>query len=173
MGRRAAADSHYSLEVDFIEAARGAKKRITLPDGSSLDVTIPEGIEEGQKLRLKGKGSNPSGDAYVQVHIRPHAFFTRKGNDIRIELPIALHESVLGRKIQVPTIHGPVEMTLPKGASSGAVLRLKGKGIKSGDEYVMLKLVMPKEIDSELAEAIEKWSIAHEYDPRKAMEPAQ
>ncbi|MEQ1790501.1 MAG: DnaJ C-terminal domain-containing protein [Rickettsiales bacterium] len=102
--------------------------------------------------------------------IRSHQFFTRKDNDISIELPISLPESVLGGKILVPTIHGTVEMSIPKGSSTGSVLRLKGKGIKDGDQYVKLKLVMPKEIDSELEEAIRKWGESHSYNPRKFME---
>jgi len=163
-------DIHYSIEVDFLEAARGTKKRVTMPDGKTLDINIPEGIEEDQQLRLKGQGSQPSGDAYVEIHIRAHPFFTRKGKDITIELPISLQESVLGAKIQVPTIHGAVEMSIPKGASSGATLRLKGKGIKGGNQFVKLKLVMPKEIDAELEESIRKWSQTHAYNPRIAME---
>jgi DnaJ-class molecular chaperone len=169
-GRPPPNDVHYSIEVDFLEAARGAKKRVTMPDGKSLDITIPEGIEEGQQLRLKGQGSKPSGDAYVEIHIRAHPFFIRKGKDITIELPISLQESVLGEKIQVPTIYGAVEMAIPKGASSGVTLRLKGKGIKGGDQFVKLKLVMPKEIDAELEEFIRKWSETHAYNPRIAME---
>ena len=164
------ADANYRIEVDFLEAARGGKKRITMPDGKTLDITIPEGIEEGQKLRLKGKGILPSGDAYVEMHIRAHPFFTRKENSISLEVPITLQESVLGGKIQVPTIHGPVEMSVPKGTSSGSTLRLKGKGIKGGDQYVTLKLVMPKEIDAVLEEAIQKWSETHTYNPREALE---
>ncbi len=170
--RRPSMDTHYSIEVDFLEAVRGAKKRVTMPDGKALDIHIPEGIEEGQKLRLKGQGSAPSGNAYVEIHIKPHPFFTRNGKDITIELPISLQESVLGAKIEVPTIHGPVEMTVPKGASSGMTLRVKGKGIKAGDQYVKLKLTMPKDMDTELEEAIRKWSQTHSYNPRKAMEEA-
>ncbi|MDB5491901.1 MAG: molecular chaperone DnaJ [Micavibrio sp.] len=165
-------DAHYVIDVDFLEAAKGAKKRITMPDGKTLDLNIPEGISEGQQLRLKGMGRQPSGDAYVKVHIVPHPSFTRKDKDITVEMPIALQESVLGQKVQVPTIDGSVEMTIPKGASSGTTLRLKGKGIKGGDQYVKLKLVMPKEIDIELEEAIRKWSETHAYNPRKIMESA-
>ena len=174
---RASNDVNYAIEVTFLEAARGAKKRVTMPDGKSLEIIIPEGIEEGQKLRLKGQGntakSAPAGDAYVEVHIQPHAFFTRKDKDITAEIPIALQESVLGGKIQVPTIHGPVDMNIPKGASSGMTLRLKGKGIKGGDQYVKIKLVMPSTIDGELEEAIRKWSETHAYNPRKSMEAAE
>lgn len=106
----------------------------------------------------------------MEVHIKSHPFFTRKGKDITIEVPVALQESVLAGKIQVPTVHGPVEMIIPKGASSGVTLRLKSKGIKGGDQYVKLKLVMPKEIDAELEQAIRKWSQTHAYNPRKVME---
>jgi len=163
------ADINYSMELDFLEAALGTKKSVTMPDGKSLDITIPIGIKEGQKLRLKGKGTNPSGDAYVEIHIRPHPLYIRTGNDITIELPISLQESILNSKIQVPTIHGSVEMAVPKGASSGTTLRLKGKGIKAGDQYVKLKLVMPKEIDPELESSIQKWSETHSYNPRENM----
>lgn len=159
-------DVQYRIEVDFLEAALGAKKRVTMPDGKTLDITLPEGIDEGQKLRLKGKGRAPDGDAYVEVHIRPHPLFTRNGRDVTAEVPLALQESVLGGKIQVPTVHGPVDMTIPKGTSSGT-LRLKGKGIKGGDQYVKLKLVMPKQIDSDLEEAIRTWAESHAYNPRE------
>ena len=151
-----------------MEAVRGAKKRVTMPDGKTLDITIPEGIEEGQQLRLKGQ----VGDIYVEVHVRPHPYFTRKDNDLTIEVPITLQESVLGGKIKVPTAHGPVEMTVPKAARPDTMLRLKGKGIKGGDQYVKLKLAMPPEIDAELEQSIRKWSETHAYNPRKAMETA-
>ena len=155
----------------FFDAFRDVDiKRFTIRHSNPLYINIPEGIEEGQQLRLKGQGSKPSGDAYVEVHINPHKLFTRKGKDISIEVPIALQESILGGKIQMPTIHGGVEMAIPKGASSGTILRLKGKGIKGGDQFIKLKLVMPKEIDTELEDAIRKWSETHDYNPRKQME---
>ena len=174
-GRRSSADVHYVIEIDFLEAARGAKTRVTMPDGKTLDITIPEGIEESQKLRLKGKGAGSPespGDAYVEVRIRPHPFFTRKGGDVYVEVPVALQESILGGKIQVPTVHGNVDMNMHKGAGTGAVLRLKGKGIKDGDQYVTLKMVLPKEIDAELEQAIRAWSQNHAYNPRKFTEAA-
>ncbi len=172
-GRRPSADVNYVIEIDFLEAARGAKKRVTMPDGKTLDITIPEGIEEGQKLRLKGKGAGSlesPGDAYVEVHIRPHAFFTRKGKDVYAEVPVALQESVLGGRIQVQTVHGSVDMNLTKGANTGVVLRLKGKGIKGGDQYITLKIVLPKEVDTELEQAIRTWAETHAYNPRVSME---
>jgi DnaJ-class molecular chaperone len=179
-GRRAGfkqqpTDAYYAIEIDFMESVLGGKKRVTMPDGKVLDINIPAGIEDGQKLRLRGKGDQGSatsapGDAYVEVHIRPHPVFKRKGHDIHIEAPIGIHESALGAKIQVPTIHGPVETAIPKGASTGTTLRLKGKGIKSGDQYIKLKLVMPEKIDGELEEFMKKWSSKHSYNPRRHME---
>ncbi|MBV8939667.1 MAG: J domain-containing protein [Alphaproteobacteria bacterium] len=171
--RPAPADVHYTVDVDFLDAAKGASKRITLPEGKSLDITIPEGIEEGQRLRLKGqggkkRGAGEAGDAYVEVHIRPHPVFSRQGKDVHAEIPVALHESVLGAKIQVPTVHGPVDVSVPRGASSGTTLRLKGKGIKGGDQYVKLRLAMPPKIDAELEQAIRQWAQTHAYNPRKA-----
>ncbi len=163
-------DIHYSLDLDFLESCLGAKKRVTMSDGKTLDITIPIGIKEGQKLRLKGQGQDSSGDAYVKVRIGDHPFFIRKDKDIRIELPITLQESILGGKIEVPTIHGSVQMSVPKGTSSGVTLRLKGKGVKGGDQYVSLKIVMPEKIDSELEDAIRTWSETHAYNPRAKME---
>lgn len=169
-GRPPSSDTHYSISVGFLEAALGAKKRVTMPDSKALEITIPPGIDDGQKLRLKGQGSDASSDAYVEIHIRAHPFFTRQGRDITVELPISLQESVLGAAIKVPTINGFVEMTIPQGSNSGAVLRLKGQGIEMGDQYVKLQLMMPKIIDAELAEAIKQWAETHAYNPRIAME---
>ena len=163
-------DTHYSIEVDFLEAALGAQKRVTMPDGRVLDLKIPAGIVEGQQLRLKNQGNKgkdgTAGDAYVEIHIAPHPVFIRQGNDISMELPIGFHESVLGSRVAVPTIHGPVEMAIPVGSDTGRVLRLKGKGIKDGDQLVRLKVTMPPVIDTELRDAIERWTKTHSYNPR-------
>ncbi len=168
-------DAHYVIEIDFLEAVNGAKKRVTMPDGKVLDISIPKGMEDGNKLRLKGKGSSgnvnmPTGDAYIEVHIKPHPFYKRIGKDIEVEVPIGIHESILGSKIHIPTIYGKVEMSIPKGASTGTKLRLKDKGIKGGDQYVLLKIVMPEKIDSELEDLIKTWTKSHEYNPRKNKE---
>lgn len=166
-------DTHYVIEVDFLEAVHGAKKRVTMPDGKVLDISIPKGTQDGQKLRLKGKGVTAqaaTGDAYIEAKVKPDPFYKRTGNDIEVEVPIGLHETILGRKVQVPTIHGKVEMNIPKGASTGARLRLKGKGLNGGDQYVLLKIVMPEKIDDELEELIGKWAETHEYTPRKNKE---
>ncbi|WBU58291.1 DnaJ C-terminal domain-containing protein [Paracoccus sediminicola] len=167
-------DVRYELEVDFMTAAKGGSTRITLPDGNSLEVKIPEGAHEGQTIRLRGKGGagygqGERGDAYLTLHVGDHPDWSRDGNDVTLTLPITIDEAVLGGKVQVPTLSGAVSMNLPKGASTGQRLRLKGKGIRGGDQYVALKLVMPAEIDDDLAEFMEKWRGTHPYDPRRGM----
>ena len=173
-------DRHYTLEVGFLEAAQGATRRITLPDGQMLDVRIPQGLTDGQTLRLRGKGGEgigggPSGDALVTVGVGEHAFFRRDGADILVELPISLDEAVLGGKVEVPTIDGRVALTVPKGASSGQVLRLRGKGVKRGegrgDQLVTLKVVSPPVVDDDLAAFFRRWREGHSYDPRKGVVP--
>jgi DnaJ-class molecular chaperone len=168
-------DAQYHLDIPFLDAVNGTKTRITLPDGSTLDVTIPPGVNEGQVLRLKGKGhpglgEGPPGDALVEVGVRPHPVFKRDGNDIVVELPISLDEAVLGGKVQIPTIGGKVAMTVPAGANSGQTLRLKGRGVKGkGDQLVKLNVVMPEKIDDELKAFIGEWKKTHAYDPRRTM----
>lgn len=173
-------DLRYTLDVEFLEAACGAKKRISLPEGGTLDLNVPAGVSDEQVLRLKGKGQSgmgngTAGDALIEIKIKPHTFFERDGDNILLELPITLDEAVLGAKVQVPTVTGRVAVTIPKGASSGKMLRLREKGIKNtrtkkaGDQVVKLKIVMPETIDDELAEAIEKWSQSNSYNPRKEL----
>jgi DnaJ-class molecular chaperone len=174
------ADRAFALTVDFLEAARGAKKRLTFAPGHSLDVTIPAGFADGQILRLKGQGDpglggGPPGDALIEVHVAPHRLFRREGNDIHIELPVTLAEAVLGGKISVPTISGTVSMTVPKGADSGTVLRLKGRGIApssgaAGNQYVTLKIVLGEQkTDGALAAFLAEWAPRHPFDPRSGM----
>src|SRR5207302_4445365 len=119
-------DVQYRLALDFLDAVNGGKQQLTLPDGSVLDVRIPPGTRDGQILRLRGKGGaglggGPAGDALVEIEVRPHKLFTRKDDDIHVELPISLAEAVLGGKLDVPTPSGPVRMTVTKGANSGTV----------------------------------------------------
>lgn len=160
------ADRKYAITVDFLDAARGTKRRITLPDGKELNVGIPAGIQEGQQIRLRGQGEVGGlepGDALIEVSVAAHAFFERRGNDIHVELPVTLKEAVLGAKVNVPTIDGMVTLTVPKGASSGTTLRLKGKGIQPkgatapGDQFVKLKIVLPKKADPALEKLAQGW----------------
>lgn len=177
------ADRTYAIRIGFLDAARGTKRRITLPSGKTLDVKIPAGIDSGQHIRLKGQGEQgphgtPAGDALIEVNIDPHPFFVRKGGDIYLDLPITLAEAVLGGRIQVPTIDGMVSMTIPKGANSGTVLRLKEKGIagdkaagdrseRRGDQYVKLVVTLPDSPDPDLEKLVRKWGAAGEYDVRR------
>jgi DnaJ-class molecular chaperone len=168
-------DAQYRLEVDFLDAVNGTKTRITLPEGGTLDVTIPPGVTDGQVLRLKGKGGpgmgeGEPGDALIEIGVKPHPVFKREGNDILVEVPITFDEAVLGGKVEVPTIGGRVSVTVPPGANSGQTLRLKGRGIKragaAGDQLVKLSVIMPERIDDELRSFAEKWREGHRYDPR-------
>lgn len=170
------ADLRYHLDVDFMDAALGAKRAVPLPDGGPIELTIPAGVRDGQTLRLRGKGQagiggGPAGDAYVEIGIRPHPLFTRDGNDIEVEVPISFDEAVLGGRIEVPTIGGAVSMTIPKGASTGQRLRLKGRGIKpatgtAGDQHVRLKIVLPGKITPEMEEIATRWRDNAKDDPR-------
>ena len=175
--RRRGADTHHRLRIPFLEAALGGKKRITLPDGRSLDLAIPAGIESGQTLRLKGQGEpghggGGDGDAYIEIEIEPHPHFERKGRDIHVEIPVTLPEAVLGATINVPTIHGTVAVKVPRGANSGSTLRLKGKGLAAGrgdaagDQYVKLRVVLPDSPDAELVKFLEGWAPRHPYEVR-------
>ncbi|MFC2967588.1 DnaJ C-terminal domain-containing protein [Acidimangrovimonas pyrenivorans] len=175
--RARGADAHYALEVPFLTAATGGAMRISLPGGGDLEVKIPKGVADGQTLRLRGKGGpgqggGATGDAYVTLSVRPHPVFRRAGDDIAMTLPITLDEAVLGAKVEVPTIAGPVKVTVPKGATGGQVLRLRGRGIAApgravGDQLVELKIAMPQEVDDDLARFMEEWRKTHGYDPRK------
>ena len=173
-------DLRYALEVPFMDAVKGGKTRITLPTGGTLDVKIPEGTADGQTIRLRGKGApglgdGPPGDALVTLSVRDHPLFGREGDDITLTLPITIDEAILGGKVEAPTIDGPVSLTVPKGASSGQVLRLRGRGVKRkgsagrGDQRVELRIVAPPKIDDALAEFMEGWRKTNRHDPRKGM----
>jgi len=172
-------DLHFSLEVPFLDAVRGAKTRITLPVGGTLEVQIPPGTEAGQVLRLRGRGGpgqggGPAGDALIEISLRPHPVFRREGDDIVITLPITFDEAVLGAKVTTPTLAGPVSLTIPKGASSGRVLRLRGRGVVragggAGDQRVELRIVAPRHLDRELQAFFESWRKTHPDDPRRTL----
>ncbi|MBP7064010.1 DnaJ C-terminal domain-containing protein [Ferrovibrio sp.] len=170
------ADRHYTIEIGFVDAARGCKRRVTMPGGKQLDVAIPAGINDGQPIRLKGQGEagrlgGVAGDALIEVKILPHDFFTRQGEDVHVELPITLDEAVLGAKIAVPTVDGMVAVGVPKGASSGTMLRLKGRGLPRrddtrGDQYIKLKIMLPEKPNGALEKLIEGWVKGNRYDVR-------
>jgi DnaJ-class molecular chaperone len=172
-------DYEMGITVGFEEAARGGTRRMTVPTGADVDVRIPSGVRDGQQIRLRGQGApgrngGPNGDLLLQVTIAPHPFFTRDGNDVKMDLPITLKEAVLGGKISAPTLGGAVQLTIPPNSNSGAILRLKGKGIpargtsgggeQAGDLYVRLVVALPDKPDAELHKFAESWDTG--YDPR-------
>jgi DnaJ-class molecular chaperone len=174
-------DVTYRMDVGFLEAVNGTKKRVTMPDGKTIDIAIPPGHRDGQILRLRGQGmpgigGGEAGDAHVEIHVKPHPDFVRRDRDILVELPVALDEAVLGAKVSVPTVGGTVMMTIPPGSNSGDVLRLKGKGIAAhgkhaaGDQLVTLKVVLPKQPDDDLRDFLAGWAKEHSYDPRQGKE---
>jgi DnaJ-class molecular chaperone len=158
---------------------RGGRQRVSLHSGKTLDVNLPPGAEEGQRLRMKGQGmpgpaGGVAGDAFVEVHVASHPFMRREDLDIHLDLPVSLHEAVLGGKVKVPTIDGAVNTTIPPGSSGGTVLRLKGRGImtpkggRRGDQFVKLRIVLPESGGEELAEFLKSWEPV-DYEPRKKL----
>ena len=145
------ADIRYKLTIDFLEAVTGASKSVTMGNGQKLNIKIPEGTDDGAKLRLRGKGQpgqngGPAGDAKVEITVRAHKLFRREGQDIRLDHNIPLQTAVLGGKTEVPTPTGAVKLSVPAGTSSGKTMRLKGKGVKTGDLLVKLMIELPEDL---------------------------
>ena len=168
------ADIGYRLRVPFADAAALKPQRITLADGKTIDLKLPEGLESGTQMRLKGKGQagpGGAGDGIVTIDIDPHKLYRREGDDVRFDFPITLDEAVNGGKVRVPTVDGPVMMTIKPGTSGGTVLRLKGKGFtrkggQRGDQLVTLEIQLPRDL-GELSRRLEGWR--DESDPRAAL----
>ena len=178
--RARAQDVNYVLSVGFLDVANGATRTITLPEGKTLQVKIPEGAEDRQMLRLKeqglaGFGGGPAGDAYVELRVEPHPFFRRKDDNIHVEVPVTLKEAVLGAQTKVPTIGGLVTMTIPEGSNTGTTLRLRDQGIRNrksgqrGHQFISLKVVLPAAEDPELVGFLKTWQPKTNQDPRKEM----
>ncbi len=169
-GKMRGRDIRLPLEIDFVDAIRGARRRVQLSDGRTLDVSVPPGVTEGQVLRLKSQGGpgvqgGPPGDALVELRIKPHALFRRDGDDVHMDLQISITEAIEGAKVQAPTASGPVTLTIPEGANSGKVLRLKGKGVgERGDQFVRLVVMLPEAPDEELRKFVKKWG-KRDYTP--------
>ena len=180
-GRRSAppqkgADIAYRLPVSFEDAATLKEQRVTLSGGKTVSIKLPPGVEEGARIRLAGQGQagpGGAGDAIVTIAVKPHRFFRREGDNIRLDLPVSLDEAVLGAKVRVPTVDGPVMLSIPKGSASGKTLRLKGKGFTAksgqrGDQLVTLMVDIPAE-DGELESFVEGWSRKGKSNPRAAL----
>ncbi len=172
-------DERYGLTVAWLDAVRGATSRLSLPDGRVLDVRIPVGLEDGQVLRLRGRGApghggGPAGDALIRISVAGHPYFRREGSTIEVELPVTLPEAVLGGRISVPTPGGPVAMTIPPGSDSGRRLRLRGRGVPAhgteaaGDLYVTLRVTIGTP-DPALEAFLRQWQPAEAADPRRDM----
>jgi DnaJ-class molecular chaperone len=170
---RAGRDMQYSLTVSFVDAASGTTRRLALPDGKTLDVRIPPGTEDGHVLRLRGQGGPgfngaPAGDAMIEISVSPDPRFHRDGDDIITDIPVSLKEAVLGTTLEVPTIHGPVRLSVPPGSGTGTRLRLRGKGIRKGHQFVQLNVVLPPGDEPELAEFLKTWTPKLNVNPREA-----
>lgn len=171
-------DIRLAVRVDFMDAARGGKHRVTLPGGRSMDVAVPPGAMDGQVLRLRGQGDaslqgGQPGDALIEIKVPTHKYFRRDNEHVHLELPISLKEAVLGAKVRVPTIDGPVDVRVPAGSTSGSLLRLRGKGFagsngKRGDQMVRLLVALPEQ-DEELRDFLATWRTSGDHDPRKGM----
>jgi DnaJ-class molecular chaperone len=167
-----------SLTISLPEAAKGTKTRVHLPTGKDVEVRIPAGLTSGQQIRLKGQGwpsaGGKPGDALITVTIAAHPLFTPDGADLRLDLPIALYEAVLGGKVRVPTLGGAVELAIPPGTNSGRTFRLKGKGLKNksgiGDLLATVRIVLPENTDEEFKALMKKWRENSPYDPRQDLE---
>jgi DnaJ-class molecular chaperone len=173
-------DEHYALTAQFLDAINGATQRLTLPDGRTLNAKIPPATADGQVLRLRGQG-NPgwsggaAGDALIEIHVAPHRFFTRHGQDVRMELPVTVSEAVLGGPIEAPTPSGAVKVRIPPGSDSGSELRLRGRGVPehngtpAGDLYATLRVVIGPPDDA-LKTFLEGWKPEEPVNPRQSME---
>lgn len=170
-------DVRYTLEIDFLDAVNGTHKAVVMPDGKTLDITIPAAINDGQVLRLKGQGLPGSdgklGDAYVEISVRPHAAFKRNGHDILSTLPVSLGEALNGASVRVETVDGSVDVKVPKGAKDGNKLRLRGKGVSRGkagghgDQLIEIHIVPPQGADDALAQFMAEWETSHPQNPRR------
>ena len=169
-------DVRAEVQITVEEAVQGGKKRIAFSDGRTLDVTIPKGAAEGQVLRLKGQGGQGragAGDALIELHISSHPVFRREGATLTMDVPISVPDAVLGGKVEAPTPDGPVTLTVPKGANSGQILRLKGRGLgdaatgKRGDLLARLMVTLPDTVDPQLEQIAETWRAERPYTARR------
>jgi DnaJ-class molecular chaperone len=160
-------DVEYPITLSFEDAARGIMLPLQIRRGDHLEtieIKIPPGVKDGSRVRIKGKGEQvpggESGDLFIITAIHAHPYFRRENLDVLVDMPISLYEALLGTKVEVPTLDGPVTLTIPPGTSSGAKLRIKGRGIErgteKGDEYVVIKIIVPKNLDADDKQVIEK-----------------
>jgi len=176
---RRGVDIEAELTVSFLDAAHGAQRDISLSDPatgerSDIRLTIPEGIADGQRIRLRGKGApglrgGPPGDLYVTIRVSAHPLFRRDGKDLELELPITVKEAMLGAKVPVPTLDGRVMVTVPAASQTGRKLRLRGKGVTGGDLYAVLEVVVPTRSTEAAEAALDTLEALYEGDVRQAL----
>ena len=174
-------DLEAELTIDFRDAILGTTMDLVI-GGKGVKVKIPEGVSDGQRIRLRGKGApggngGQAGDLNVLIHIRPHPLFERRGDDIYIDLPIKVGEAIRGGEVEVPTIHGPVRARIPAGTQGGQTFRLRGKGVKKkagafGDHYYRVEVTIPKSTTPEVLEAADTIDAAYGEDPRAKLNTA-
>jgi molecular chaperone DnaJ len=180
-GPERGSDLEAELTIDFRDAILGTTMDLTI-NGKPVKVKIPEGMSDGQRIRLRGKGGpgaggGPAGDLNVLIHIRPHPLFERRGDDIYIDLPIKVGEAIRGGEVEVPTIHGPVRARIPAGTQGGQTFRIRGKGVKKkggthGDHYYRVQITAPKSTAPEVLAAADTIDAAYGEDPRAKLNTA-
>jgi curved DNA-binding protein len=166
------ADLEASLDLSLEEAATGGHRWISLGDGRSVEVDIPPGVRDGQRIRLAGQGRDGGGggqpgDLYLRIRLRPHPRFRVDGRDLYTDLPVAPWEAALGASVDVQTLTGRVTLRVPPGSSSGRRLRLRGEGLGGGDLYAVVKIVVPKKLSRRERDLFEQLAKASKFDPRK------
>lgn len=170
-------DVEYPVNLSFEDAARGTSLSLTITrDGKpeKIDVKVPAGVKDGSRVRIKGRGGQvvggEPGDLFIITSVQPHPYYRREGLDVLVDLPVSLYEALLGTKAEVPTLDGPVTLTVPPGTSSGAKLRIKGRGVErgaeKGDQFVVVKVIVPKNLDDEDRALVQKLQAKHPIDAR-------
>jgi DnaJ-class molecular chaperone len=179
-GPQRGAELEAELTIDFRDAILGTTMDLVL-NGKGVKVKIPEGVSDGQRIRLRGKGAPGSnggaaGDLNVLIHVRPHPLFERRGDDIYIDMPIKVGEAIRGAEVEVPTIQGPVRARIPAGTQGGQTFRLRGKGVKkkttAGDHYYRVEITVPKTSAAEVLEAADTIDAAYAEEPRAKLNSA-
>ncbi len=173
-------DVEYPVVLSFEQAARGSNLPLRINLGGqieTIDVKVPAGVKDGSRVRVRGKGDrsgNQPGDLIIVVSVTPHPYFRRDGLDITLDLPISLYESLLGTRVEVPTLDGKVTLTLPPGTSSGSKMRIKGRGVKrsgeQGDQFCVIKIVVPKNLSDDEQAFIHELSRKYPLTPRENLE---
>jgi curved DNA-binding protein len=171
-------DHEAVFDLSLEDALAGGRRRLSLEDGSSLDVNIPAGVREGQRIRLAGQGAagrdgGPAGDLYLRVRLKPHKTFRRRGDDLDLDLPVAPWEASLGATVPVPTLTGTAQVRVPAGSSSGRRLRLRGRGLPKqggghGDLHAIVRITVPKHLSEEERDLYEKLAEVSGFDPRQS-----